>query len=263
MSEEIVGDMQNQGILIPGEAVEVEGRARSQGWSSKEEFEANPNNAGKKWRPADEFLERGELFDTIKSLKHELTGIKRDFNNLASHHQKVAKVEYERALNTLKTQRKVAAEEGDTSAVVELSDAIEELKTDFQTQREDNQSTQAQPHPAFQPWLDENSWYTADEELRAIADVQAKKYYQTNPNPPFEDVLKHVSKYMKEKYISPKRVTAPSVEGGTNGASSQKKSKFSKADLSDMERDIMRTMVARKVMTEQEYVDELAKAKGL
>ena len=68
---------------------------------------------------------------------------------------------------------------------------------------------------------------------------------------------------MKEKYISPKRVTAPSVEGGTNGASSQKKSKFSKADLSDMERDIMRTMVARKVMTEQEYVDELAKAKGL
>jgi len=261
MSEEL-------GIIIPGEATDIEQRARSQGWSSEEEFKADPKNEGKKWRSADEFLERGELFDTIKSLKHELTGIKRDFNNLATHHQKVAKTEYERALATLREQRANAAKEGDTEALVEISDKIEELKDDFQSQRAENASTATQPHPAFQPWLQENSWYAQDEELRAIADVQAKKYYAANPNPPFEEVLKHVSKYVKDKYLAPTKRTAAAVEGSTPSGSTTKKGKLTKADLNPMELDIMKTLISRKVdgkpfMTEQEYLDEVARAKGL
>lgn len=256
MSEEL-------GIIVPGEATDVEQRARAQGWAPEEDFKADPKNEGKKWRPADEFLERGELFDTIKSLKSELVGIKRDFNHLATHHQKVAKVEYERALNTLKEQRTLAAKEGDTEVVVEISDKIEELKEDFQNQKAENTSTATQPHPAFEPWLRENSWYAQDEELRAIADVQAKKYYAANPNPPFEDVLKYVSKYVKDKYMQPKRQAAPSVEGGTTGGASPKKGKITVADLDPMERDIMKTLVSRKIVTQQEYLDELAKAKGL
>lgn len=261
MSEEL-------GIIIPGEVTDVEQRAKAQGWTSEDDFKADPKNTGKKWRSADEFLERGELFDTIKSLKHELTGIKRDFNNLATHHQKVAKTEYERALTTLREQRAEAAKEGDTEALVEISDKIEELKDDFQSQRQENASTATQPHPAFQPWLEENSWYAQDEELRAIADVQAKKYYAANPNPPFEEVLKHVSKYMKEKYIKPTRATVAAVEGGTSGGSTTRKGKLTKADLNPMELDIMKTLTNRKVdgkpfMTEQEYLDEVARAKGL
>lgn len=256
MSEEL-------GTLIPGEAAEVEHRARSQGWSAEEEFKADPKNAGKKWRPADEFLERGELFDTIKSLKHELTGIKRDFQNLAVHHKEVAKTEYNRALNTLKEQRSLAAEEGDTKAVVDLSDKIEELKEDFKTQVAENKSSVNEPHPAFTPWLTENSWYAEDEEMRAIADVQANKFLKANPNAAFEDTLKHVSRYVKEKYLTPKRSGVASVEGASNGGPAPKKGKLTVADLNDMEKDIMKTMVARKVMTQQEYLDDLALAKGL
>lgn len=255
---------ENVGILIPGEAAEVESRARSQGWVSKEEFEADERNVGKKWRPADEFVERGELFDTIKSLKGEIHSIKRDFNLLAQHHKDVAKVEYDRALKDLKAQRAEAAEEGDTKTVVEISDKIEELRETYKEQKQEHTPSNGTVHPAFTAWLNDNSWYTTDPALRGAADAVAKEYISVNSQSSFEDVLNHVSAEMSKKFFaktSKPKVTT--VESGSNG-SSAKKGKLTKADLSDDEREIMRTFVKRGVFAnEQEYIDELAKVKGL
>ena len=252
----------NQGILIPGEAAEVESRARAQGWVGKEEFDADERNAGKKWRPAEEFLERGELFDTIKSLKGEIHSIKRDFNLLAQHHKDVAKVEYDRALKDLKAQRAVAAEEGDTKAVVEISDKIDELREDFKDQQQENKPV-AGVHPAYAEWLKDNSWYTSDAALRGAADGLAQDYLRLNPNSSFEEVLSFVSSQINSKFINKPKAKAATVDSGTNGVGG-KKAKLTKADLSDDEREIMRTFIKRGVFAnEQEYIDELAKVKGL
>lgn len=257
---------QNEGILVPGESAEVEARARASGWVSKDEFDSNPNNSGKKWRPADEFIERGELFDTIKSLKSEIHSVKKDFQVLAQHHRDVAKTEYERALKDLRAQRNIAAEEGDTKTVVEISDRIDELRESQRTQVSDNKNVQG-THPAFTSWVNDNSWYATDPALRGAADGVAQAYINSNPGAPFENVLEHVTKTIKKEFpnkFQSSQSRAPAVESGNVSSNAGgKKSKISKADLSDEERDVMRTLVRRGVLTEQEYLDDLAKVKGL
>lgn len=256
---------QNEGILVPGEGAEIESRARESGWVSKDEFESNPNNQGKKWRPADEFLERGELFDTIKSLKNEIHSVKKDFHTLAQHHKKVAQVEYERALKDLKAQRAEAAREGDTEAVVNISEQLEELRETHQAQKVEATNNSLQ-NPAYTAWVQENSWYVSNPAMRGAADGIAQAYLQTNPGAPFEDLLKHITKEVKQTFshMFKSQTKAAAVESGTNsGGSTSKKSKLTRADLLPEELDVMRTLVRRGDFTEQEYLDDLAKIKGL
>lgn len=266
MSEENLNQVPNEGVIVPGERADVENRAREQGWVSKEEFEANPRNEGKKWRPAEEFVERGELFDTLKSLKHELVAIKRDFNALADHHKQVAKVEYDRALKTLKEQRAMAAEEGDTATVVKISDAIDELK-ETHKQEVDANRPQGGVHPAFPAWLEQNEWYQSDPELRAAADAAAQSYMMKYPNSPFEDVLQYASKRVKERFMKSKEDTTKqktqTVESSGGIPVKQKAGKLTKNDLNDTEKEIMRTLVRSGALTEEEYLNDLAKVKGL
>jgi len=68
---------QDEPIVIPAENNEpnpsiaadpYESEAREQGWKPQDEYEGDPN----KWRPAKEFVERGELFGKIDSLGKEL-----------------------------------------------------------------------------------------------------------------------------------------------------------------------------------------------
>jgi hypothetical protein len=254
--------MAEEGTLIPGESAEVEHRARSTGWISKEEFDENPDNVGKKWRPAEEYLERGEIFNTMKSLRGELSGLKKDFNSLAQHHKEVAAIEYKRALETLKSQRATAAEEGDTKLVVEYSDKIDELKDSHQQQVEMNKK-EGGVHPLFPKWIEENPQYVSDPEYRAVADAYASSYLMKNPGTPFEDVLNYVNEKLQTKFPTggTKKTGIPTVESGSGIP--RKTTKFSKADLSEEEREIMNTFVhKRKIMTEEEYMSELAKRKG-
>lgn len=254
--------MAEEGILVPGEQAEVESRARTTGWVSKDEFDSNPDNAGKKWRPADEYLERGEIFNTMKTLRGELGSLKKDFNSLVQHHKEVAAVEFKRALETLKQQRAIAAEEGDTKAVVEYSDQIDELKDQHKVQVEQNK-TQGGVHPLFPLWIEENPQYVSDPQFKSTADAYASAYIMQNPGSPFEDVLEYVNNKLAQKFPKEgKKTVIPTVEGSSGGIP-KKSAKFTKADLSDEEREVMRAFVKRGVLTEDEYVTELAKRKGV
>ena len=72
-----------------------EAQAREQGWRPKEEFEGDAS----KWRPAKEFIERGELFGKIDSMGKELKETRKALKMLQEHHSKVRETEYANALN--------------------------------------------------------------------------------------------------------------------------------------------------------------------
>ena len=252
----------NEGILVPGEIAEVESRARSQGWVSKEEFEANEKNQGKKWRPAEDFVERGEMLDTMKSLRHEITKIKQNFNTLAEHHKKVSETEYKKAISDLKAQRDIAAEEGDTAAVVKISDKIDDLKENRREQIIEDKPVQG-IHPAFPKWIEDNPWYQSDPELRAVADAAAQSYSMQNPGSSFEDVLGYATKRVKERFMKQEsKPKVSTVESAGAGGIPTKSKGLTKADLNDEEREVMKMFIKLGVFkTEQEYIDELAKVK--
>lgn len=243
-----------EGINIPGEQSPYEEKARSTGWRPKEEWNGDPDL----WIDAKEFVLRQPLFDTISSLKSEIWHLKKDFNQFAEFHKKVADTEYQRAVEDLKEQRKVAAKEGDTEKVVEISDKLESIRL-----KEPPQATPG-PVPEFSQWMSQNPWYGSDPELHASADSLGIGYKASNPNATPQQVLDHVSAKIKELYpqkFGSRRNGSASVEGTTN-APSRRSSSFGEADLNEVEKAAMNTFVKRKLMTKEQYITELAKAKG-
>ena len=71
-----------------------ESQAREQGWKPKEEYEGDET----KWRPAKEFVERGELFGKIDHMGKELKETRKALKMLQEHHSKVRETEYNKAL---------------------------------------------------------------------------------------------------------------------------------------------------------------------
>jgi len=253
---------------MSNETVEVEvvqdgpeATAREQGWVPKEEWSGDPH----KWVPAEEFIRRGELFEKIDSLKSQLFHLKKDFNVLAEHHKKVAETEYAKALQELKQQRAQAAKEGDTEAVVEISEKIEDLK-------ENTPKPQINPptQPEFEDWVSSNKWYQEDADLNTMANALGMSYSQKNPNAPLKDILDHVTKQIKKIHpekFGMSKVNAPAVESATPLGRPTKKG-FTEADLDPTEKEIMETLVNRgvfgtdKAKARQKYMEELAKVKG-
>ena len=74
-----------------------EQQAREQGWRPKEEYEGDPE----KWRPAKEFVERGELFGKIDTLGKELKETKKALKMLQEHNEKIKESEFKRAVEEL------------------------------------------------------------------------------------------------------------------------------------------------------------------
>ena len=145
----------------------VEQEALELGWQPKEDFEADPKNEGKKWRSAEEFMDRKPLFDKIDQQGKELKQVKQALQHLAYQNKKVEHLAYQRALEELKAQKAAALEEGDHAAVVNIDERIVELKTTPPTMEAPQES---EPTPEFQQWVDQNKWYVNDKEMRSVAD---------------------------------------------------------------------------------------------
>ena len=65
----------------------VEVQARDNGWVPEENFKANPQNEGKKWRTAEEFMDRKSLFDMIDDQHKELRRLRDGMTALQQHNQ--------------------------------------------------------------------------------------------------------------------------------------------------------------------------------
>ena len=109
MSENLPQEGQEQPQFSP-----VQEQALAQGWVPKEEYKGDPE----KWVEAAEFLRRGELFAKIEHQNRELKDVKRALQEITKLHSQVREIEYKRALDTLKAQKKTALEEGDADAVI-------------------------------------------------------------------------------------------------------------------------------------------------
>ena len=147
----------------------AEQKAMEAGWVPKDQWEGDPDS----WRPAKEFLDRGELFKKIEDQKRSIHDMKRALDDLCSHHAKVRETEYTRALQTLKAQKKTALEEGDAEAVIRIDDQIDLVKDEQQKLRAMPEPVQeAEPtNPIFANWVDKNRWYETSQPMRAYADA--------------------------------------------------------------------------------------------
>ncbi len=233
--------------------------AREQGWKPKEEYEGDPN----KWRPAKEFVERGELFNKIDTLGKELKETKKAMKLLQEHNAKIKQSEYNRAVDELKALQKKHLEEGNSDGYLETTELLTDLKAEQKARDVIQETAPKGVDPRFQQWTAENKWYGADAEMREYADVIGMGYAQRNPNLDPEDVLKYVTAQVKrqfaDKFKNPNREKPSAVEG-TNTTSSPKSSKF---ELTDDERRVMNTFVRTGAMTKDEFIAQVKSMRGV
>jgi hypothetical protein len=246
----------------PEEVVEhtpTELKAIESGWVPKEEFSGDEH----KWVEAGEFLRRGELFKKIEDQGKQLKDVRSALNEMKKLNGQIQEVEYKRALDTLKAQKKVALEDGDAAAVIAADDRIEmvrEQQKEMQRQSPVAQSDEGSEHPEFVAWTEQNNWYKSSTPMKAFADALGQELARAGNSP--SEVLKKVAvevrKEFPNKFRNPNQDKPGAVEGG-QGRGVQSTGKFT---LSDEERTIMNKFVRQNVMTEKEYIEQLKKVRG-
>lgn len=237
-----------------------EAEAREQGWRPKEEYEGDPN----KWRPAKEFVERGELFGKIDSLGRDLKETRKALKMLQEHHTKVREVEYKRAVDELKTLQKKHLEEGNSDGYLETTELLTDLKAEQKAREVVSQQTQqtGTVDPRFTQWVGENKWYSQSAEMREYADTLGLGYAQQHPDVDPETVLRYVTTqvkaHFKDKFQNPNRNKPTAVEG-----SSTAPPKNDRFELTEDERKVMNTFLRTGVFaSKDEYIAELKRMRG-
>jgi len=200
----------------PEVSAEVIAKAEKMGWTPREQFKGDPA----KWRPADEFVERGEnmlplLRAQSKRQEREIAELKASMRELGEYHSKTAQREHERALQQLRQERADAIAKGDGVAFDKVDAQIADLRTKVETQQKPQQQGE---DPDFKDWLSRNKW-GEDPKLQKIGAAIAETLIEDGESARGMALLDLVTAEMKrrypEKFENPRRNAAPSVEGGS------------------------------------------------
>ena len=235
----------------------AEQQAMEQGWVPQDEWEGDPEQ----WRPAKEFLDRGELFKKIEDQNRTIKEFKRALDDLKGHHAKTRETEYARAIQALKAQKIAALEDGDAAAVVKLDDQIDLVKDEQSKLKQAAfQPQQEQLNPEFVNWVDKNKWYETSQPMRAYADALGRDlaYKGLAPGEVLKEVERQVRDEFPQKFRNANRDKPGAVESSTNKGVKGNND----VSLSDDERRVMQRFVRTGVMTEKEYMVELKRIKG-
>lgn len=283
-----IGEVNEGSSMSPQiQSQKQEEKARSKGWRPLDQFKGDAAD----WVDYKEFLGREKLFDKIHDLKNQLSRqaqkFEGDMSRISGHFAKVQETEFKRAKASLEAELKAAKAAGEVDVVAEIAGQIKEVEADQkQAAQEVKQAQRGGPSPEFVEWQAENKWFQSDAEMTADAIAIGTGYSQANPGKSQREILDYTSKKVKRMYPEkfenedgdedpkPNKVGVSKVEGGSGrgSSSSSKKKGLSIGDLSDMERNVMSTLIKRGALKEvalknkrtqqEEYLAQLAERKG-
>lgn len=202
---------------------DYDGDARKMGWVPQEEWKGDPE----KWRPAQEFVERGEnivpiLKDRLDKVEQELAAtIKINKQQVEQAEQAAyskAKAKYDQRIKELNQKEVAAVEEGDTAEYLKVKQEKDNLTPPEQpkVQPGDQQAIS----PVFEDWHKKNNWYEKDQQATRYAMAFGAELRNNNPGMSEHEFLSAIEKEVKEtfpaKFTNPNREKAPAVEGGGN-----------------------------------------------
>lgn len=271
MSETKVEEKQETKVETKSEEVvelsPIEVTATEQGWMPKDAWEAEGKDPAE-WRPAKEFVDRGELFKTIHSNKRELKQTQAALSALQRHYSFVFERAHKQAIDDLRKEKRQAIRAEDLEKAEAIDQEIEEKQETFAKEKAEltQQQTTAQvgPPPEFVQWQEVNQWYNADEDMRAFADGTGMSYMAKNPGIPPVEVLKHIDRKMRQQF--PNKFGIKKTAPNPTSVSDKTRNRVSKGDdevvLNDMEREIMKTLVESGTLTEAQYKADLKKVRG-
>lgn len=255
--------------VAPAAVPEVEELASQLGW--------NKDHKGAETVDAATYILRSKdiqktMKDHNKDLKNQLSGVQGSIDALKEHNERVYKAEVRKLegdLADLRAEKKAAVELADVDKVEELDQRIEDVQKDI---NEPMPTDKPSDNPVFNEWVADNDWYLTDDDMAAYADAVAEQYAAAPQERVFALVRQKVAEVFPEKFethanatpvVDPhaaKVVGPPSpVEAARRGGAANS---FTKADLSADQTAIMNQFVKGGIMTEDQYVADIAKMQG-
>lgn len=245
----------------------IEQRALDMGWRPKEEWDGPEED----FIDAKEFVRRQPLFDKIDQTTKALKELKKGHEALLQHHLKVKETEYNRAIETLKNQRKQALRDGEGDMVVAIEERMEQLEEQKKEAVDTLKEQRAEPGlpEEAQQWVNRNKWYENDRAMKAVADSVASEYRlkvmagEMTPADVLHLMEREVRKEFPHKFRAPvsnkqSTVEAPS-RGGSRSSSASLTDGMSEQDLTIMNRILRVTPSLKK----EDYVKEWRKINGV
>jgi len=238
----------------------VETLAKEMGWRPKENFNGDDTN----FVDAESYIRKGQdiqdsMRKSLKDQKRQLSDMSVSLTELKQHNERVFKAEVgqlKKELSTLKAQKKTAIEDGDVAKVDEIDEQIDTVKESMSPPEKVAAQT-PDSNDEFDGWIKDNNWYNDDKEMATYADTIADNH----KGAPFARVAALVTNKVKEMFpdkfsvAKKNNVNVSRVEASGRRVTT---SKFTKADLSDSQKDIMRQFVKQGIMSESEYIKDLA-----
>ena len=246
----------------------VEDLAKDMGWRPKDEFQGNDDT----YVDPATYIRRSKdiqqsMSQHLKDNRRKMDGMEQGIKDLHDHYQQVSKVQIakqQKEIEKLREAKREAIEEGD----VEKVDEIESEMLDKYNSMEEPPQQKPKPDQAhveaFDGWKAKNDWYSVkgqggDTDMTAYADKMAN--LPEYDNLPYDRKLTAVTELVKkafpEKFQTQATPTSNAVEAPSGTGS---KRQFSMADLSSDQRGIVRNFVKRGIMSEKEYIKQLAEA---
>jgi regulator of replication initiation timing len=257
--QDIAQDKPDAEEVVKQELSPVEQKAMESGWVPEDEWAGDKSQ----WRPAKEFLDRGELFKKIDDQNRNVKELKRALDDMKRHHNSVRETEYTRALQSLKTQKQTALEEGDAATVVRIDDQIDLVRDEQTKLKQDTakeEYTSPEPAPEFTNWVSQNKWYENDTNMKTWADGIGRNLAAAGMKP--DNVLREIEKQVKEVFPNKFRNANRDKPGAVEGSSNKGGKSTGSFVLSDDERRVMQRFVRSGVMTEAQYVKDLKSVRG-
>lgn len=235
---------------------DVEQQAVEHGWKPKDQFD---ESSGKKWRSAEEFMDRKSLFDKIEEQHKRIRTMEQGLRSFAEYNSTIEKKAYERALSELKHARKEALREEDLLRAEDIQDQIDALK-ESPPQLPKIPTPSELPEPIRQ-WREKNSWYEKDKVMTNFADGLGNRLHAQGMPP--SDILVQVEREVREqfpeKFRNPNKSNAPQMETGNKKPNSA----VDAFRLTDEEDRVITNMIrAGAPIKREDYIAQIKKNRG-
>ena len=243
--------------------VTVEDLAIKIGW--------NPNYKGENSIDATTYiLKSREIQDTMHDqntgLKNQLTNMQGSVDALKEHNERVYKSDVRRMqgeIETLKNEKRAAIELADVGKVDALDKQIDDLQKDLTVP--ETKSTET-TNPVYNDWVKDNQWYLTNPEMATYAETVAQQYQGAPLERVYSLIRQKVAEVFPDKFDPQDKTPAPAkaakpvgpsspVEAPTNSGPTPT---FTSANLTPDQTAIMNQFVKTGVMTEKQYINDIA-----
>lgn len=258
----------------------IESLAKQLGWS--------PDHKGSAYVDAATYILKSRdiqdsMRDHNRDLKSQLSNMQGSIEALKQHNERVYRADVKRLQNELaelQQKKKAAVELADVDTVTALDAQIDSVKQSINEPAPQQHAPSS--NPVFDDWVKDNQWYLTDQTMAAYADQVAQQYVGAPADRIYKAVRNKVAELWPEKFEQPKPDNTQSLANVSNNVQSQTEKakpmgpvspvegtthsnnapKFSKSDLTPDQLSIMKQFTGAGIMTEEQYINDIAKLQG-